>query len=703
MDNPLAALYGRRLPEQVEGAARNTTENGFSKHPGRCFCQNSCKWMCLPLYLNFTQPALPYFLKHTLSFLFILFLAETSKAQLCTGSLGDPVVNITFGTGSNPGPALSSNITNYSYVTNQCPSDGFYTIASSTAGCFGNTWHTLTEDHTPGDVNGYMMLINASYSPGSFYVDTVRDLCGGTTYEFSAWIISLLKSSACGGVGNKPNITFRIESSSGTVIQSYSTGDIANLSFAQWNQYGFFFTLPAGGSDLVLRMINNAPGDCGNDLALDDITFRPCGPKVNAAFVNASGIGDTARYCISSQPSVTLTGSVQSGYNNPAYQWQQSTDSGTTWQDIAGETSSTYTHVFNIAGVFQYRMSAAEQGNIGIARCRVASNTLTIAVDTIPVPAAANTSPACDHSSVSLSAQNGQTYAWTGPNGFSSTLASPVLATATLANAGKYYVLVNSKGGCVKRDSTTVIINPLPAANAGTDAVICENSSASLQASGGASYSWLPASGLSNTIIANPVATPAVTTNYVVTVVSVAGCKASDTVLITVLKKPVANAGPDKKIVNGQSVLLNGSASGDTASYFWSPPQFIDNTAILMPTVNPASDMTYTLHVLSGNGCGTATDDVFVRVLKKIAVPNAFSPNGDGINDVWNIEALDTYPESETMVFNRYGQVVFHTRGYGKPWDGNFGGKPLPSGTYYYTIDRKNDFPVLSGWVMIIR
>ncbi|MEO6839120.1 MAG: hypothetical protein ABI261_08885, partial [Ginsengibacter sp.] len=86
--------------------------------------------------------------------LFFIFFEETS-AQLCEGSLGDPVVNITFGSGSNPGPPLSPGITNYTYVTDGCPEDGYYTIANSVTSCFGGTWYPTT-DHT-GNANGYMM------------------------------------------------------------------------------------------------------------------------------------------------------------------------------------------------------------------------------------------------------------------------------------------------------------------------------------------------------------------------------------------------------------------------------------------------------------------------------------------------------------------------------------------------------------------
>jgi hypothetical protein len=183
-------------------------------------------------------------------------------AQLCQGSLGDPVVNITFGSGSNPGGALGRS-TNYTYLGADCPDDGSYTISNSTSNCFGFTWHSVSQDHTPGDVNGYMMVVNASFNPGDFFVETVVGLCPNTTYEFASWILNVLKPSSCRGAGIKPNITFNIETTSGIVLQSYQTGDIPASSFPQWKQYGFFFSTTTGINSVVLRMTNNAPGGCG--------------------------------------------------------------------------------------------------------------------------------------------------------------------------------------------------------------------------------------------------------------------------------------------------------------------------------------------------------------------------------------------------------------------------------------------------------
>ena len=174
----------------------------------------------------------------------------------------------------------------------------------------GNTWHTLTSDHT-GNPQGYFMLVNASFQPSDFYVDTVRNLCARTTYEFAAWLLNMVKSP--GSI--MPNITFSIELPNGTVLQKVNTGNIPATASPQWKQYGFWFSTPPGIQTLVLRITNNAPGGIGNDLALDDITFRPCGPEIKA---NIAGHSDSIDICEDEIGEYTLEAEEVSGYNKPS-------------------------------------------------------------------------------------------------------------------------------------------------------------------------------------------------------------------------------------------------------------------------------------------------------------------------------------------------------------------------------------------------
>lgn len=630
-----------------------------------------------------------------------LFVSNKCIAQLCQGSLGDPVVNITFGAGTGFGSQLSAATTSYFYIQNSCPNDGFYTVVNATSGCFGDSWHTLTKDHT-GDPNGRFMLVNASLDSGDFYIDTVRGLCPNTTFEFAAWVVNVLKTSACGGQGIQPNLTFYIETINGVKLDSLKSGDIPANSSPVWKQYGFYFKTPANTTDVVIRIRNNAPGGCGNDLALDDITFRPCGPMVNAS-ISSNGSSTNLNICDYDTKVYTLQGNVSQGYNNPSYQWQVSTDN-VNWSDISGAITISYKRQPTTIGNYYYRLAVAESGNINSVNCRVVSNTITFVVEGKPVTSASSNSPVCEGTALSLTATGGATYQWKGPNNYVGTGSPATINNVSSATEGKYYVTVASTAGCTQTDSVVVSVIPKPVAYAGIDTGLCEGKSIILSASGGDTYSWQPATGLSAANIADPVATPTDSTAYIVTVSNNAsGCTDDDTVMVNVYRKPVANAGPNKTMIEGDGTTLDGSASGTAINYYWTPDAYISSVNSLQCLVNPPTDTTYTLHVESTVGCGIATDDVFVKVFKKVIVPNAFSPNKDGINETWKLTAIEAYPDADVTVFNRYGHTVFSSHGYATPWDGTYNNNPLPVGTYYYVINLKFGLPVLKGWVMILR
>ncbi len=143
-------------------------------------------------------------------------------------------------------------------------------------------------------------------------------------------------------------------------------------------------------------------------------------------------------------------------------------------------------------------------------------------------------------------------------------------------------------------------------------------------------------------------------------------------------------------------------ASGNIRSYLWTPQTAILNNGTPTPTVFPKNTTLYRLTVTTTDNC-INSDQVLIKVLKTPLIPNAFSPNGDGINDYWTIQYIQSYPGVEVSIFNRYGQKVFSSRGYSTPWDGKYNGNPLPVGTYYYIIDRKINAPLLSGSVTILR
>jgi gliding motility-associated-like protein len=180
------------------------------------------------------------------------------------------------------------------------------------------------------------------------------------------------------------------------------------------------------------------------------------------------------------------------------------------------------------------------------------------------------------------------------------------------------------------------------------------------------------------------------------------GCTNYKEQTVTVFAMPSVDAGPDKFVLEGGNSVLLASASGNNLNYVWSPSSYLNNPDILQPVVTPAGDITYTLTVTSADGC-KSSDQVFVKVLKTPTIPNTFSPNGDGVHDTWQIQYLESYPGCTVEIYNRYGQMVFRSVGYSKPWDGTLKGKPLPAGTYYYIINPKNGRKQMAGFVDIIR
>jgi gliding motility-associated-like protein len=171
---------------------------------------------------------------------------------------------------------------------------------------------------------------------------------------------------------------------------------------------------------------------------------------------------------------------------------------------------------------------------------------------------------------------------------------------------------------------------------------------------------------------------------------------------VQVYPLPIVNAGPDSYLLEGSFLTLPATASGNNLSYVWSPAIALSNPALLQPNASPVDDITYTLTATSGEGC-KASDGISIKVLKTLHIPNAFSPNGDGIHDRWEIKYLNTYPGATVEVYNRYGQLVYRSAGYSQSWDGTFNGNALPVGTYYYIINPKNGRSQMSGYVDIIR
>jgi gliding motility-associated-like protein len=332
----------------------------------------------------------------------------------------------------------------------------------------------------------------------------------------------------------------------------------------------------------------------------------------------------------------------------------------------------------------------------------------TLASDTIATPQIQANAVCAGTTSVMTITNplSGATYNWyTTATGGTSVATGTSYSRVISANT-TFYVEMTSPFGCLQTPRTPVlaaIINPVTL-KTNDDTRICSGRTLNINTvSNATSFSWSPVTGLSNPNIANPVASPAVTTQYILTATA-NGCTAKDTLLITVDLSPQVSAGPDQTLISGGSVTLQGSAN--TPGIVWTPNLYLNNNIILNPVAKPVSSIVYILTATASNGC-SATDSVLVTVIDQCIKPlNAFTPNNDGFNDTWFITNGNCIKKAIVAVYNRYGSKVFESQDYRNDWNGTYKNKPLPDGTYYYVIDYEllnNTHVPRTGNVSILR
>jgi gliding motility-associated-like protein len=304
---------------------------------------------------------------------------------------------------------------------------------------------------------------------------------------------------------------------------------------------------------------------------------------------------------------------------------------------------------------------------------------------------------------------NGSVFNWSPSAGLSNPSilnpsASPGITTT-------YYVTV-SLGVCIKVGSVTVFVNPAPVADAGNGSTICFGQSAQLSGAGGLNYNWTPAAYLSDAAIANPaVVQPSSTISYALIVTDGNGCKSiqPSTVTITVTPPSKVFAGNDTSIVMNQPFTLQAkdvNNSGFT-QYGWTPSFGLNNSAAQNPVAVLDRNMTYTVIATTPQGC-SGTDEINIKVYQgpDIYVPNAFSPNRDGRNDVLKAIPVGIKEFKYFNVYNRWGQLIFSTKDASRGWSGEISHVPQAAGTFVWMaegLDGKGNVVRRRGTVVLIR
>lgn len=610
-------------------------------------------------------------------FIHLVLSSRLSYAQTCTGNLGENIfTGGDFGSGVDnlllPDPKIAPG---YQYSRNLPPFDGLYVITNSTnwPGLFP-TWLVIKDNSQ--DPNGYMMVVNANFSPGIFYEQTIGGLCENTLYEFSADIINLVRRTTTNHI--LPNVSFLIDG-----VVKYNTGAIPQSE--QWNKVGFTFTTVAGQDSLTLSLQNNAPGGNGNDLALDNISFRACGPK---AFILSETI---ANICEDGQPIDITATIVNSPYSNPSIQWQRSADGVLNWTNVVGNTSSRHSDL--VAGFYYYRyLIASSPQNLTNPKCRIISNVKVIRVQpkTFTI-----TDTICD----GLSYQVG---------------------LKRYTRSGIYIDSLKSSIGC---DSiVTLRLTVLPDRGIEVDKIITHPSCIGIE-DGNLKITGIRQGHGPYVIKLDTTSLPLIDSTfrrlangtYHLEIIDDIGCRLRESIQITTPDPFIIELGENRDLNLGDPmILMVKSLTMIAASRY-----VLDKSSVC--DLNCEGQIWVPFHsgqlivsATSPSGCSTSDSiQITVKEVVKAFIPNVFSPNGDGLNDYFMIQADGSNVKSITrlQIFDRYGGLIFNgqdllpndlTQG----WDGRIHGQPAIPGSYVYhaSLELINGRRILrSGDILLLR
>jgi gliding motility-associated-like protein len=589
----------------------------------------------------------------TLNFvvLFCVFSSsETVLAQLgfCNGNSGDPIFTEDFGTGTSYGPALPTGTTNYDFVGSNGPQDGEYTVGPNT---FAYGWN-LPSDHTPGDTNGRCLIVNADFTAGEFYRTTISGLCETTTYEFSSWLINLLPASSCGGSGIPINVRFEIWDNTNSVRLAFGdTGDIFGSNTPNWEEYALVFKTSIAQTSVILKMINNGSGGCGNDLAIDDIVFKSCGDFISISDqVNNSSI----TICSTNTPfSQTLTITPDNSvFSTHFYQWQKSTDE-INWTDIPGENLQT----ISISGITTssfYRAKVGETAsNLNNALCNVTSDIFQLTVEPISVAPTVE----CWETATA----NNATCLW------DVTGTQPVQpATACYETASFNNITCAWDVTGVQPAQPTLECWETTSFNSTT----CSWETTGTQPTQPTGLECWQAATFNNISCAWDVAgiqpqQPA-TACYETASFNNATCawevRGTQPVIETVLS-------------DRNSIVVITSNTGD---FLFSLDGIIFQSDNVFYNVEGGL---YTIYIKAKN-----CNDFITIEYHLFYIPQFFTPNNDGVNDTFIIKGIENYATYEVSIYNRFGKILKRAVNTSFSWDGMYNNNPLPSTDYWYVV-----------------
>ena len=294
-------------------------------------------------------------------------------------------------------------------------------------------------------------------------------------------------------------------------------------------------------------------------------------------------------------------------------------------------------------------------------------------------------------------------YSWDFGDGASSTEYEP---RHSYTDSGTYNVtlIVKDSTSCIREDTSFIQVRIHRfTGSISPDTVICANDTLELLAAGGLSYSWSSSIPIDNPTESNILSSVSTPTIFSVEIVDSLNCIDTLSVNVGIFSNPIISLQDTLTTPWGSNTRLPATTRG--ISYLWEPPNGLSCTTCLNPTVAVSEISTFSLTVTDTNGCKT-TDMVTILVDGSIYLPNSFTPNGDGDNDVFYVSGKDV-KNFELFIFNRWGQQFFYSNHLDRGWDGNYKGSPAKTETYVWkvlhNINNDKEVEEVYGTVTLIR
>ena len=547
----------------------------------------------------------------------LIFFTSIINAQTCGGTFGNSIFNETFGTVNTSvqtvsPPLVAPAYTNYSYTANFPPNDGFYTVVNQSQWVPWDWLQSTDHSNNPPGTYGNMLVVNASYNPGEFYRRRVSNLCSNQFYRFSTWILNLHKD---GSNVIKPNVTLQIRTVTGTIIGSVNTGNISEDGL--WKDFSIDFKSDVNSTQVDVVLINNSPGGIGNDLAIDDISFSPCGPSTSISAdvpnIFSTGVCDNSK---AFQLDANLSTNT---FLNVNYIWQKSSNSGVTWQDLTLPTSNPKVNI--AAGTYQnndqFRFIVGEAANILSPNCQVISTPIILKINGYP-SAPVVTSPLnyCQNSPATALMATGTNLLWyTSAIGGTGNTNAPVPNTS-VSGTFSFYVSQTVNGCESPRSEIKVIINSNPSAPVVTSPLnYCQNSPATVLTATGTNLLWYTSAtgGMGNTTAPVPNTSVFGTFSFYVSQ-TVNGCESPRAEI-----KVIINSNPSAPIVTSPLNYCQNSpatalmATGTNLLWYTSATGGTGNTTAPVP--NTSVSGTFSFYVSQTvNGCESPRAEIKVNI-----------------------------------------------------------------------------------------